>query len=196
MFSDTMSSPDLILHQPPFPVHNAKDSHYTIPKDPLLCSICCNLSPHSAFALIPRLDIIVHDARSLENLRKAKSQDPRFDSDVVPAWVGLSRLDYGSWQFSAMVHHIVQRAGQGCPSCAVLAAGILRLCGGEVSSDSVDVQAEIVFCMARVLRADVFRVEEEGEIMDIFGEIQPIQINRKLVASLDFYTMPGKEYPS
>ena len=89
-----------------------------------------------------------------------------------------------------MLHDIVEKAEQGCPSCSILAAGILRLSSRQVSKDSRNIEVDVVFCLARVLRASVYVVVDEGGSVDIFGQVERSG-ERDLVASLDFYTLPG-----
>ena len=91
-----MSSPDIVLCGPPFPVENTR-SVWSIPNDPSFCETCCNLSPGSAYSLMPRPDIFVHETEIGVVLQKAKSLEPHYSINPIPDWAGSSRVDLTSW---------------------------------------------------------------------------------------------------
>ena len=168
----TRAQTSLKLQRPLFPTA----SYFRdIAKDPLLCGVCCNLYPGTAYSLFPRNDIFVNEASGSWNQWYAARA---IDRQKTPNWSGnrcgitrdevvpSSPLDLAPWQITASLPDIATAAQEGCPSCQLLKSGIQHLGNAEISFSDVDLSLDIVFCKGDMLRATVARtapVEENDE---------------------------------
>jgi hypothetical protein len=188
-----MSSPDVVLQQFPYPVNNSRGSEWLeTGKDATFCSTCCNFAPLTAFILMPRADIFAHVSNGEENVRKAKAQGTYSDVYIVPSWAGIARLDYTSWQFTAKIQHLVKGAAGGCPSCSILATAVMRMNAGIISEDTTDAEIDVVFCRDDAMRVWLYRVAEDSEDMDLFGEVHPPE-RSEVIMVFEMYTLPGMD---
>ena len=182
--------PDIVLTKPPFPGQSSSNSLNGIRQDLSFCSVCCNLFPGSAFSLTPRSDIAVHEHTGIENAEAAKAAGVCAGDGLVPAWAGVSRVDFASWQFTARLQDVAEAADQGCSSCHILRQGIENICLDTFTSEEVYWEIEVVFCLGDVLRVALYCCEGEEET-DIFGNASGPG-ERRHVTNLEFYTLPGK----
>lgn len=203
----------LKLRRPPFPSASyVRD----IVKDPSMCGVCCNLYPGTAFSLIPRIDIVMHESSGTWNQwyalkaidttvnqktpNRSGNRHHITEDEDVPSWAGTSRIDLASWQFTASLPDIANAAHEGCPSCQLLKYGIQGLVRGKVPFDDVDLSLVIVFCKGNVLNATVVRLEPSEEsdesIPPVYGfEDSSARNILQWLDTFEFYTLPSKFTP-
>lgn len=186
-----MSLPNIVIQGDPYPMDLTEDWHLKIPRHEAFCFACCNLSPATAYSLLPREGLLMNETNTgTGNVQMAKARGLYDESEPIPVWAGASRLDYTSFHFTAFFPDLVERASQGCASCSALITGIVELSDGKVSRDAVSVEVDIVFCRGDVLRALIYTGDLD-QSSDIFGASHRLD-SRQLVQAIEFYTLPGR----
>ena len=190
---------DAVLRQAAYP--SDIGNWNSIFKDPCFCPVCCNLFAGSAFRIIPRPDIYMHETTGLKNAiaAKAKIHQGGHDADEidrVPEWAGKYRIDYASWQVSASSTDMKARAEEGCSSCWILLNGIRRLSDESPPELKIkyelNFEAEIVFCKGDVLRVLVYRMEEAAMADSMLGFMDAQGRTEPAIMFCEFYTLPSK----
>lgn len=190
----SMAFADVTLKRHAYPIDDSDACGTSIREDHAFCPVCCNLSPGSASSLLPREDIQMHANSGVENALVAREKGPSDGKHVVPAWAGISRCDYASWQISAALEDVIDASGSGCPSCSLLFAGLVYSADGSFAFDDPLIKLNIMFCVGDVLRVWLYRdhFDDEEEI-GIFGDLNlgaEVREHEDLL-SVEFYTLEG-----
>jgi len=198
-----MSSPDITVHGNPYQASFANNyagdrlNGTFVKADQSYCSVCCNLSPGTAFHLLPRsdIDLNLNGLSGLENVIDAKANGSYDYDEAVPLWAGTSRIDWTSFTCTASLKDMIESAEKGCPSCAIVSIGIMKQMKWEHSEEAVNKEVDISFCRGDVLRIHLHDVVME-EVADeddfhLCGFLE-MPASRELIAGFEFYTLPGE----
>lgn len=173
----------LNLQEMPYPLGNTEDD---IKKDPKLCRTCWNLYGGSVYTAVGLAYVAMHEHSGSINAAKAAKAG---NLDNAPAWAGISRIDYASWQIGVYVLDIPRSIAGGCPSCLLLQQALAKLTNGTFDCSNSKLWLDIIICKGNVLRVNLIRGSSPDKSdMLSFG----VGAVGDFIESYEIYTLPGK----
>lgn len=181
-------SPDIVVNDTPYPMNlgiSLTDLRKIV-NHPRFCWVCCNLFARSAYALLPRSDISMHEGKNV--IAMVQKQGNEVDNDKHEL-VEDFELDYKSWQFTATSMDMQAQADDNCASCWILLNGIKKLSDASPPElriqNGMEFEAVVIFCKGNVLKVQVDKIEKNTS--------SPIAGTMGLQHSMacEFYTVQG-----